>query len=106
MPVSSWSRSAAMPEGAPPRTGIPRRGRPAATAWVALVLPAPASPTTATTRSPLVATVADHGLLLGRELHGPAVDPAHEDLCRLGSADGVRVAGRERLLEGGDDGVL
>src|SRR5918994_5538528 len=36
----------------------------------------------------------------------PAVDRAHEDLSRLSPADGISVPGRERLLEGGDDGVL
>jgi hypothetical protein len=34
------------------------------------------------------------------------VDPAHEDLSRLSPADGIWVPGRERLPEGGNDGVL
>ena len=57
MPVSSWSFSAATPDGAAPSTGMPRlREDLRRRRWVAVVLPAPARPTTQTTRRGLVAT--------------------------------------------------
>ena len=55
MPVSSWSFSAATPDGAAPSTSMPACAKTWPTAWVAVVFPAPARPTTQTTRLGLVA---------------------------------------------------
>lgn len=53
MPVSSRSCSAAIPDGAAPSTRVPAARYAEATACTAVVLPAPATPTTHTTRSGL-----------------------------------------------------
>src|SRR3954466_7770410 len=68
MPVSPASFSAADPDGAAPITGMPASPNTRATAYVAAVFPAPARPTTQSTRSGV-------GHTAGRRAHGRGHPP-------------------------------